>query len=474
MKQLAPPLLARERLASFVLAMVLFGLELVLLVLLLLLLYLASLADASLHWMLLPVLSTFALNSWALGRSVKNSHFLWLYGRWPEIPASAQASEEQAQVLGAARHAFFEDEVARVPGLLSRLEPAGRAEAVALALGRALALDGRLEEAAAAFGRSGRDPEALRRLQPSTFLGLRYGAGAYFKPGDAVWARRIRPLLGLGVVLLALGTAQVAIFYQHNSERVARLWKGFDGSDFTVEAHGRFTLHFHDPAFRDVVLPVAEDALQQHLAYFGLPQDSFGEGQIQLYLCDSREEYVRRAPQTPAWEAASAMPRDNAIYLARMDPSNQVYFEVVVAHELCHLVYHKMVPQGLNDAWLNEGLAEQMGYAFALERAGIPRQAWLMGHRFKGLREKALPFKLFFKTDPHDIVSSEQVEVFYQQGFSIVYMLQEHFGRESFLAFLKVYGAGQNMDLALKRAYPTIPDVEALSAVWGLFFPTAT
>jgi aminopeptidase N len=192
---------------------------------------------------------------------------------------------------------------------------------------------------------------------------------------------------------------------------------------------------------------------------------------MRLYLCETREEYLRRTPSAPPWEQASALPVLDSIYIHRLPPEQSIYFESVLAHELAHLLYHRFYPVAGNDAWLNEGLADYLGYAFALDRAGFARQAWLDEHVFKQLEGQTIPFDRFFQVDPHRISNTQEVATFYRQGFSVVFMLIEHYGQEQFLTFLRAYRRGdRDVAKALAEAYPTIQNTEGLASVWSLFY----
>jgi hypothetical protein len=243
----------------------------------------------------------------------------------------------------------------------------------------------------------------------------------------------------------------------------------FDTSAFYTETRGRLTVFYHDADFRDQASALAEAALDHDLAFLGMPGDSFAPGSVKLYLCDSEAEYRRRAPTHPSWEAAAADPQATAIYIYRFPDKEKVFFEVVMAHEIGHLCYYRMTGSNPDD-WLNEGLADYLGYDFGLERAGIPRQAWLQDNYFRSLRVRALPFDSFFKTDPHQLPDAE-VATFYTQGFSVVYLLIEDYGRGPFLKFLRECAAHKGIDAALAAAFPTIPNIGALASVWSLFYP---
>lgn len=464
MSVLAPPELSRQRMASVLLAMAFFVMEAVWALVLAFLLVLAlrwGLADPA--WMALGALGALAVNTWALARTLKNGHFLWLYARWPSgDPGGARPEDER---LKQARLAFVDGDMERVVLLARKPLPGPRPAELDAGLGRALALQGRLQEAAEAFAAHGSEAEALRWLRPRRAWGLDWPI--HFRPADALWARR-----HLRLVVLAAASLLGALWSVEASVALSRSQRseGFDRQGFKVSQRGAFTFYYHDPAFRDLVADLAEAALEHQLAFLERTQASFAPGELRLYLCETREEYLARAPYAPPWEQASALPAQNSIYIHKLPPDQPIYFASVLAHELSHLLYHRFFPVRGNDAWLNEGLADYLGYAFALERAGFPRQEWLRRNRFQGLAGRSMPFDRFFSTDPHALADVEDVKTFYRQGFSVVFMLVEHYGRKDFLRFLDAYRRRGDAALALADAYPSIQGLEDLAAVWGLFF----
>lgn len=464
MKALFPAGLRAQRVASVLLALFFLGLEglfFILVGILLLAQRLWKNADAG-HWAWVAGAALLAC-TWGLARAVKNGHFLWLYGRWPLDDAALTADDPLWRNV---QQAYAADEQPRVQSLVGRLAPEERSARLWSGLGRSLALDGRLQEAADAFEASGVDHELLRWLRPRRAWGLNWAV--YFKPADARWARRHLWLVLLAA-LLALAALRTVERFAAMRDAVAGL--GFNAAGFEKEKVDSFSFYYHDPAFMELSADVATAAMRHHLAFLGRDGYRIAPGSLKIFLCEDRAEYLRRAPYAPSWEQASALPELNSIYLYKLPPEQKVYYEVVLAHELSHLLYHRFFPVQGNDAWLNEGLADYLGFAFALDRAGIARQAWLMQHSFKGLGKHYLPFQRFFDTDPHSLNSDEEVSLFYRQGFSVVYMLIENYGHKEFLAFLDAYHQHDgDVSAALHETYPTIQNLAALGAVWGLFF----
>jgi hypothetical protein len=459
MRSLVPVGLGRQRLASVLLAIVFLGLEFAwfLSFFLQLLLYHRGVtgAGAQAVWAGLGC----ALNTWGLARTVKNAHFLWVVGRWrcgepDELPPTTP--------LFQARQAWLGGDFARVIQLAKKVEPSKRGDELTQGLARSLALEGRLDEAASVLAEQGGEPGILRWLHPGR------SGRPYFTPVDAKWAfRHLWLLVVVGISLLGILSQADAVFRSADAMKD----DSFRDQGFKRSSSGPFVFHYHDPAFRDQVDGILQAALAMELDFFERSAAVIPAGAMQIYLCESREEYLERAPYTPSWEQASALPAQDSIYIHRLPPERLIYFEAVLAHELCHLLYHRFYPIQGNDAWLNEGLCDYLGYRFALDRAGMARHAWLDEHVFSSLAGKALPFADFFRMDPHRLSDPQQVALFYRQGFSVVFMLLENYGKEHFLKFLRAYRSyGRDVDRALASVYPTIQNMDDLSAVWGLFY----
>jgi hypothetical protein len=424
--------------------------------------------DLALGWAVAPAAALLLLNSGFLVWLIKTWHFLGLFARWPgaEQALGQPWNRQEEQALAAAGLAFDQGDFGKVPALLDRIAEERRGPGSWLGLGRALALAGRLEESLPALVRGGEREGTLRWLRPRGRAGDK---PAYFAAGMEARLTRVpwMAALAMGVVLASAAlTAAVAL-------QVARsmpvLQSSFDVSEFQSLQQGRFSVYYHNPDFRDQVAAVADAALDHDLNFLGMPADTFGPGAVKLYLCDSEEEYRRRAPTHPSWEAGCAVPGQATVYLYRFDDSQKIYFEVILAHEIGHLCYFRLIGSSPDD-WLNEGLADYLGYHFGLERAGFARQAWLQNRYFRSLRSRALPFDRFFQTDPHQLPEAD-VGTFYQQGFSVVYLLIEDYGREPFLKFLKDYNSNKSVDAALADAFPSIRNIGALATVWSLFYP---
>jgi hypothetical protein len=460
MRAAEPQGLGMQRWASLVLALLLMGMELGWALL-------AAFNVAKLElgaggaWRALLLSALMAVaNTWALARVIKSGHFLWLFSRWPQPPMAQP-------VLDQAWSAFDDGDLERVVMLAGKDVDAGTRQFLRRGAGLSLALLGRMTEAADALeGLEERAPQ-LQWLRPRRAWGK--DRPPYFKPYDAVWARR-----QFWITLFTLFSITAWFVFAdlvHGGTPIPEALRAFDSASFETLEDGPFVIHYHDAAAAQELAGLAEKALAAELAFLGRENAEIGRRSFQLYLCDDRAEYLKRTPMAPVWEEASAVPSQNSLYVYKHPPEEHIYFEVVVAHELSHLLYRRFIPVHKNDAWLNEGLADFQGYAFALDRAGFPRQAWLSEHAFAKLAQRSLPFGDFFEIDPYEIKDPNDVGIFYRQGFSIVFLLVEHYGRKDFLRFLDNYRlANGNATAALAATYPTIQNTSELAAVWGLFY----
>ena len=409
---------------------------------------------------------------WALGRSLKAANLLWAFGRWQPLELG-DFVEADRPWLEAAALAFEQADFERALALLDRLSEGAIRGRVRVLRGRALLWNGRWDEGLDHLSDGGEPAYLLGWLKPRRWLGLE--KSAYLGPADAERALRTWPAW----VTLALVLAAMAGILAPLSGSIRGQWaalgrsRSFDVSGFQDQSRGRFTVHDHDPGMAAAIFDLADDAMDHDLAFLGRPGDLFGDREIQLFICDDQAEYMKRSPNPVAWEAGCAVPETGSIFLYRPQPNETVYFQVTVAHELGHLIYHRLGVHGRNDAWLNEGLANYLGFKYAFDRNNIPRQAWLQEHEFSKLRGHFIPFKEFFGLEPHQLAKEQDVAVFYEQGSSLVYLLIEQYGRERFLKFLQAYADGNPVERALAMNYSSLPDMDALAAVWGLFFDDA-
>ncbi len=392
--------------------------------------------------------------------------FKFRFGRWIESPAE---DIERRHLLEDARGAYLEGDRELSARTLSRYleQRPGHPEA-RLSLAYLKASMGRNEDAVEALRLAGdpyRDAEWLdssrgwRHWPYSPRMATLYGSGA------------LAPLLVLcGLVLGVYLVGPTFIRYRDFAIRI--MHKGIFNTDgMQHEQNGAFSIYYSNPEFLKRTIPLAQDALDYNLNFFDLSQDQTPD--ITLILSANDVEYHRRSQGfSQPWQAGMADSThaqihvyDHPSYRGREAIAN---LEILLAHEISHLCFAKVLPNAKNDSWLNEGLADYVGYRFALGRHGYAMDAWLKANLFKSLLAKSLPFKKFVQSEPNRL-ALDDVRTFYQQGFSVVYVLIERFGKESFVNFLRYATQDGDLDRALKKAYPTIQGIEQLGGIWDLY-----
>ncbi len=407
-----------------------------------------------------------ALNTWGLRIALRARHYLGMFSAWQSVWSPSEQGDARVAAL-AAREAFDAGDFVKAAAMAERA-------------GARLAGLGPVADLAFAYALSGDTVKAIELLElsqskhhrwfvPAKRFGLRQKA--YFEPGHAPELWQLRKVLGTTMICLAV-ILPLVIF---RADRLLAMWqsRNFSATGFQSIQREHFTYYYHDPVFVNSVHATASDALNFNLKFFGLPDSTFGPGQIKVYLCETNEEYLARSPYSKPWEAGSAVASTHSIYLYRFQKNQAADFESVLAHELAHLVYHRIAPQHREDTWLNEGLASYLGYQFALTRLGVPVQTWLMENEFKDIGKNPLPFTMFLAENPQRNMETERIIRFYRQGHSIVNVLVEYYGRELFLRFVRNYGRTGDLNGALIQAYPTLQNgLLDLRAIWDLFMRT--
>ncbi len=427
------------------------------------------------------------LSSLGLQACLRSRRFLLQFCRWGEVEEAGAAGPEgrdRRDLLRAAKQFFFQGDYSRAQDVLGRylaLRPADNTARLNLAW--SLAAAGKLPEAREQLAIAG-DP----RCQDALIDPARSSFGRWkraFWPKEAAFSQSgaLMPLAALAAMILSLALAVAELNYAAKSSdrllqapslrylllELARERGNFGASQFLAEESGSFIFHYHDPALLSQVRPMAEEALAANLRFYVLPEGQFQSSKIKVFLMDSKEEYLRRSPLHKSWEAGCTLDELQEIYVYRPAPRQWAWFENTLAHEISHVCYRKVLPGIDQESWLNEGLASYIGHQFMLERLRFAGPAWLREHVFKGVARQALPFEDFLAGNPQQYQDRAKISQFYDQGFSMAYVLINYYGKESFIQFLHHYSRSRDLVQGLKRAYPTIQSLADLRGVWLLF-----
>jgi hypothetical protein len=400
---------------------------------------------------------------------LRRRQFMLAFGRWQE--GGDPESPEKRALAGGAREAFMEGDFAKSARMLQRYlegRPADNAERLNLA--SCLVLLGRPEEAMALIEVAGDPRGQLRYLAPAQGPAKWFSPARPFSRAQALQAAA-RPL----VLRLALLFGAASALLVHEESKIsawllARDSSGLQEADFKRAESANIILLYHDEALAGVVRSIADEALLSDLKFFNLPENQFQSHKIKVFLCDSQQEYLKRSPFASSWEAGAAVPDKNTFYIYVKNRKIDPFFYETVAHELCHICYYQINSGLSQDSWLNEGLARFQGFNYLCFKYNLPGAAWIKENVFRDIAKAPLPFELFLHHRPQELENVEQVSQFYNQGHSMVYVLIQYYGKDSFLKFLHNFSRSQDMNASFAGAYDSIHSLDDLQAIWSLFF----
>jgi hypothetical protein len=418
--------------------------------------------------------------------------FLKLFGQWIEL--GSEENPELRSVLKGARSEFMSGRFSKVARLLERFlqeRPANNEAQLNLAVCQVLT--GHIDDAISLLEVAGDPRKQVVRLRPrerweKIFSWNQSYSESQVERFQEPW--RILAILGLGVLITI-----TLIFYDQNfvseglflagrpfmdkgmTDTVADLeYESYDTDGLKVEDFHKFETenliyYYHDEAFMQKASAIAESALSFDLKFFNLPPNQFARHKIRVFLCDTKEEYLKRSPFASPWEGGCAIPSRNIFYLYREGSSEELnpYFMVTVAHELCHICYYQIIPDIGQDSWLNEGLACYQGYLYLCNQYQLPPESWVKENLFKNITLTPLPFDLFLNSRPQELATTAEVYQFYNQGHSMVFVLIQYYGKDAFLNFLHNYSRTKDMNASLSAAYDTIHSMDDLHGIWTLF-----
>jgi hypothetical protein len=443
----------------------------------------------STFFFMLVTTGTIALCGLAYHRCFRTRRFLNGFGSWLEHSEVEEGPQERRALLASARAAFLEGNYSLASRKMATYLEARPSDNVARSnYARALAMDCRVEEAKEQLDIGG-DPHKQKAWLNEDASWRRW----FLKPRKAFDSAEAQQIvngttfyiisaagLGLGGMILLLlcyiFVVSADSFSMLRAEKnpmqaAARLLGNYGGTAFQALESENFVFYYHNEAFMQRVRKSAQDALDFDLKFYNLPETQFASKKIKIYICDSQKEFLSRSPLNKAWEAGVTLDDYQEIYLFRPAPGagEWPYFENTLAHEISHVCYRNILPTIGQDSWLNEGLASYLGWQFSLERLNFPVSAWLKDKVFKGVTEHPLSFEEFSQGNPQSYKDVARITQFYNQGFSMVFVLIHYYGKDSFLSFLRDYSHSKDIDRSLNATYPTIHNMSDLQGIWYLF-----
>jgi hypothetical protein len=162
-----------------------------------------------------------------------------------------------------------------------------------------------------------------------------------------------------------------------------------------------------------------------------------------VLLIKDGEEFQRMA-ESPL-TVAFAVPGRNLIVIdhsrVNINPFN---LEIIMKHELCHLLLHHHVKDILLPRWLDEGVSQWASDGMAdivlsEKRSALNRAI---------LRGSLIPFKALEHGFPRD---KESLSLAYEESKSFVTFIVSMFGRKGILSVLEYMRKGEDVDTAILK-----------------------
>ena len=187
---------------------------------------------------------------------------------------------------------------------------------------------------------------------------------------------------------------------------------------------------------------IADHLYQKILADAKLTQVMQRAGQTQLYLYQSRAEYLEKS-KMPAWSDGVFTPRGIIIYLHPKVPET-------LAHEITHLIFWEFFGEARAELlWLNEGLAMHEEAQARPERTADAYKSALpvlKGHYLPLAKLTGIASAIKHK--------NREAHIFYVESWLLVRFLLERGGNVGFYEFLKALKEHAPLDEAIRRAFP--------------------
>jgi len=176
-----------------------------------------------------------------------------------------------------------------------------------------------------------------------------------------------------------------------------------------------------------------------------------------IYIYDDLADY-QSATGEPNWSYGSSMANAKT-KIIRAFPHAQRFFENILPHEMGHIIFREFV--GFKNPaipiWLDEGVASYQEESRLLTANKVIKKA-LGENKFYNLQELA-------NTNPHLMLDTESVNLFYAESLSLVDYLIREFGRDKFVLFCQNLRDKNNMDRAIASSY-SFANTQELDQSW--------
>lgn len=179
------------------------------------------------------------------------------------------------------------------------------------------------------------------------------------------------------------------------------------------------------------------------------------DSRAKIYIYDNDRDFQAGTGQPP-WAIGDAVPREKVI---RAFPAAQNFFEVILPHEISHIIFREFV--GFDNyavpLWLDEGAAS---YYQKLQYSGIKTalKSAKDSRRLMGLVELSSVRSVWH-------MDKEKVKLFYMEAINIVDFLFKEYGKNTFVLFCQNLRDKKDLARALSATYP-ISSIQDLDVSW--------
>ncbi|MEW5951195.1 MAG: hypothetical protein GX447_01720 [Elusimicrobia bacterium] len=180
------------------------------------------------------------------------------------------------------------------------------------------------------------------------------------------------------------------------------------------------------------------------------------ENKVHIYFSKNPATYQKLTGR-PAWSGGAANMAEKKIYLYESEEAFGI-----LAHELTHIYFDSFFENSPSPLWLSEGMAVYI----QVERAGsYPR--WLKENL--ELLKNGGGYKVsdIVKIETLEGADDKSVKLWYAQSYSLVLFLMRAKRGDAFYQFCKYIKQGENVSLALYKAYGSpYNKLSSLEVVW--------
>ena len=225
-------------------------------------------------------------------------------------------------------------------------------------------------------------------------------------------------------------------------------WHIFKSTHFLVYYHNAKESMVNDVALK------AESCYNKITDELGFRRFDFWtwDNRAKIYLFDDQQEYMK-ATNEPSWSAGQAEIENK---LVQTFITAQGFLDSVLPHELSHIIFREMVGfynPGI-PLWLDEGVASYQQKDNSFVKAELARRI---------SQGNFISFEELNNFDVMSLKSTNSVDLFYTESYSLVKYLISEFGKDKFVLFCQDMRDRKDLLRALRRVYSfnSLADFEA-------------